>query len=122
MRYKQVLTLQQTAENFVHAYSQWADDGLCHKQVLTLQQTAENLVHAYPHIGSMEVMLEVLADQRGEPSKEQLVEYAQTNPMEAEWKRLIRYHNLLGTGMFPEYLPVSTCHLERREAVGVTQY
>ncbi len=26
----------------------------------------------------MEVMLEVLADQRGEPSKEQFVEYAQT--------------------------------------------
>ncbi|KAA6421902.1 MAG: hypothetical protein FRX49_08221 [Trebouxia sp. A1-2] len=85
-------------------------------------QTAENFVHAYPHIGSMEVMLEVLADQRGEPSKEQLVEYAQTNPMEAEWKRLIRYHDLLGTGMFPEYLPVSTCHLERREALGVTEY
>ena len=79
-------------------------------------------MHAYPHIGSMEVMLEVLADQRGEPSKEQLVEYAQTNPMEAEWKRLIRYHDLLGTGMFPEYLPVSTCHLDRREAIGVTQY
>ncbi|DBB11507.1 TPA: hypothetical protein ACH3X3_006911 [Trebouxia sp. C0006] len=93
-----------------------------HRGVLTLQQTAENLVHAYPHIGSMEVMLEVLADQRGEPSKEQLVEYAQTNPMEAEWKRLIRYHDLLGTGMFPEYLPVSTCRLKSREAVGVTQY
>ncbi|KAL0042983.1 hypothetical protein WJX79_005915 [Trebouxia sp. C0005] len=93
-----------------------------HRGVLTLQQTAENFVHAYPHIGSMEVMLEVLADQRGEPSKEQLVEYAQTNPMEAEWKRLIRYHDLLGTGMFPEYLPVSTCHLERREALGVTEY
>ena len=81
--------------------------GVSRVQVLTLRQTAENLVHAYPHIGSMEVMLEVLAEQRGEPSKQQLVEYAQTDSMAAEWQRLIKYHDFLGTQMTPDYLPLS---------------
>ncbi len=85
-------------------------------QVLTLQQTAENLVFAYPHIGSMEVMLDVLARQRGEPQKDEIVAEAQINPMQAEWKRLIQYHDLLGTGMYPDYLPLATCPVESHMA------
>ena len=80
--------------------------------MLTLQQTAENIVHAYPHLGSVEVMLELLAAERGEASKEEIVEAAKTHPMTAEWTQLVQYHDLLGTRMYPDYLPISTCPLE----------
>lgn len=83
-----------------------------HRGVLTLQQTAENIVHAYPHLGSVEVMLELLAAERGEASKEEIVEAAKTHPMTAEWTQLVQYHDLLGTRMYPDYLPISTCPLE----------
>ena len=80
-------------------------------QVLTTRQLAEGMVHAYPCLAIVETMLDTLAELRGEPSKDQIVETAPLNPMTAEWEKFVNYHAQFSTytttpSRFDDYIPV----------------
>ena len=79
--------------------------------MLSNVQVAELWVHAYPYVTSVEVMLEVLAAQRGAPSKGDLVASARQQPMAAEWRRFVAYSEVVRTLSSPDHLPLSTCPL-----------
>ena len=68
-------------------------------------------MHAYPYLAIVEHMLDTLAELRGEPSKDQIVEMAPLNPMTAEWEEFIKYHAQFSTHIttpspFDDYIPV----------------
>ena len=60
-------------------------------QVLTSRQIAESMVHAYPYIAVVEILLDTLAELRGEPSKDDIAAMAPLNPMLAQWEDFVEY-------------------------------
>lgn len=75
-------------------------------QVLSTNQLSEAMVHAYPHIAVVETLLDTLAENRGEPTKGDIVAVACLNPMAAEWDDFVTYAMQFDTGQFYEYVPV----------------
>ncbi|DBA80153.1 TPA: hypothetical protein ACH3X2_007626 [Trebouxia sp. C0005] len=77
-----------------------------YRGVLSSRQLSEAMVHAYPHIAVVETLLETLADDKGAPSKDQIVAAAPMNPMTAEWEAFLQYVAKFDSGTWYEYVPV----------------
>lgn len=77
-----------------------------YRGVLSSQQLSEAMVHAYPYIAVVETLLDTLADDRGAPSKDQIVAAAPKNPMTAEWEVFVQYVAKFDNGTWYEYVPV----------------
>lgn len=71
-------------------------------QIQTTLQQAVALVHQYPRAPDMKILLEVLAQQRNEPSIESLVDSADITDLQhvANWQAIMQYvTNLDGSGV-----------------------
>lgn len=79
---------------------------LCATQILTTEQLAEGMLQSYPHIAIVETLLDTLAAQRGEPTKEEVVAAAQLKPAPSEWHHFVRYVQQFDQGGVHEYVPV----------------
>ncbi len=75
-------------------------------QVLSSNQLAEAMVSAYPYIAVVETLLDTLAEDRGEPSKDEIVAVAPLNPMATEWEEFVKYVAQFDNGNLFEYVPV----------------
>lgn len=75
-------------------------------QVLTTEQLAEGMLQSYPHIALVESLLDTLAAQRGEPSKEEIVAAAQMKPAPSQWHRFVQYVQQFDHRRVHEYVPV----------------
>ena len=75
-------------------------------QVLSSRQLSEAMVHAYPYIAVVETLLDTLADQRGEPSKDSIVAAAHLHPMIQEWQDFIHYVSQFDQSCCYDYVPV----------------
>lgn len=79
--------------------------------MLSIRQVAGLLVQAYPFVSSMEPVLELLALKWHEPTIDDIVMAAETEPMTAEWDQFTEYYMVVGAMLYPDYLPISTCPL-----------
>ena len=75
-------------------------------QVLSSRQLAEAMVHAYPYVAVVETLLDTLAEQRGEPSKDDIVAIAHLNPMASEWDDFVLYVSQFDHNTCYDYVPV----------------
>ena len=80
---------------------------VCLTQVFTTKQWAILMVQSYPYLAVMETHLEVIAAQRGEPCRADLLASAQTNTMAAEWRHLNNYLEIIASRTSHEYIPLS---------------
>ena len=65
------------------------------------------MVQSYPYLGVMETHLEVMAADRGEPSRADLLASAQTNTLAAEWRHLNKYLEIIASKNSHDYIPLS---------------
>lgn len=77
-------------------------------QILTTEQLAEGMLQSYPHIAIVETLLDTLAAERGEPTKDQIVAAAQLKPAPSasEWQRFVQYVEQFEHGSVHEYVPL----------------
>ncbi|KAL3139121.1 hypothetical protein ABBQ32_005913 [Trebouxia sp. C0010 RCD-2024] len=73
--------------------------------VYTTKQWAILMVQSYPYLGVMETHLEVMAADRGEPSRAELLASAQTNTLAAEWRHLNNYLEGIASKNSHDYIP-----------------
>lgn len=64
------------------------------------------MVHAYPYVAVVETLLDTLAEQRGEPSKDDIVAVAHLNPMAADWDDFVHYCAQFDHSACSDYVPV----------------
>lgn len=64
------------------------------------------MVHAYPYIAVVETLLDTLAEDRGAPTKDEIVAAACLNPMAAEWAEFVEYVARFDSGTWYQYVPV----------------
>ena len=76
-------------------------------QVFTTKQWAILMVQSYPYLGIMETHLEVVAAERGEASRADLLASAQTNTLAAEWRHLNNYLEVIASTNSHEYIPLA---------------
>ena len=76
-------------------------------QVFTTKQWAVLMVQSYPYLGVMETHLEVVAAERGEASRADLLASAQTNTLAAEWRHLNNYLELIASKNSHDYIPLA---------------
>lgn len=74
-------------------------------QVYTTKQWAILMVQSYPYLGVMETHLEVMAADRGEPTRGELLAAAQTNTLAAEWRHLNNYLESIASKNSHDYIP-----------------
>lgn len=77
-----------------------------YRGVLSSQQLSEAMVHAYPYIAVVETLLDTLAEDRGAPTKDEIVAAACLNPMTAEWAEFVEYVARFDSGTWYQYVPV----------------
>lgn len=77
-------------------------------QILSAQQTATAMVFAYPFTPKLELMLEELAANQGEPAIETLHEDTSVDDFQhaAHWEAIKRYLTLINTENVFEYVPL----------------
>ena len=79
-------------------------------QVLTLRQVAEMFVHAFPHcVENTETLLEDLAVQRQEPTKQDIIAAAANCPMTTEWAAIVQYWRMLQHSHCRDHQPIPRC-------------
>lgn len=65
------------------------------------------MVQSYPYLPIMETHYEVMAAERGEPSRAELLAKAQSDPMLAEWRHLNKYLEVVASANTHDYIPLS---------------
>ena len=63
------------------------------------------MVQSYPYLGVMETHLEVMAADRGEPCRAELLASAQANTLAAEWRHLNNYLESIASKNSHDYIP-----------------
>ena len=76
-------------------------------QVYTTKQWAILMVQSYPYLPIMETHLEVVAADRGEPSRADLLASAQTNTLAAEWRHLNNYLEIIASKNSHDFIPLA---------------
>lgn len=76
-------------------------------QVYTTKQWAVLMVQSYPYLAVMETHLEVVAAERGEASRADLLASAQTNTLAAEWRHLNNYLEIIASRNSHDYIPLA---------------
>lgn len=87
-----------------HAGIFWTMHGMP-MQVYTTKQWAILMVQSYPYLGVMETHLEVMAADRGEPSRAELLASSQPNTLAAEWRHLNNYLESIASKNSHDYIP-----------------
>ena len=78
-------------------------------QIQTTLQQAVALVHQYPRAPDIKIMLEVLAQQRNEPSIESLVDSADIDDLQhiANWQAVMQYVTNLDANGVHGHIPLA---------------
>lgn len=85
----------------------WSPSKTCLLQVLTGVQHAMALVHAYPSLLHIDNLLDCLAAQHKEPSRQQLLAVAHTVDTAVHFESLYAYVSNLREDQYPVYVPFS---------------
>lgn len=97
--------LKKNAENDYRVYHRVAC--AARRGVYTTKQWAIMIVQSYPYLPTLEFHFEIIAAERGEPSRAELVANAQTNTMAAEWRHLNKYLEVIASSKTHDYIPLS---------------
>ncbi len=87
---------------------QWLTEGVAALQIQTCRQHAIAIVHSYPAIPEKGRLLEVLADQRGDPSKEVLMQSAGMDSLQhaANWQQVVEYLQYINAENLNQHVPL----------------
>ena len=81
-------------------------------QILTSEQSARGMVYAYPHWPKHDIMLEELAQGRGQPSMQELLEDTSVDDLQhaANWEQVIAYAKTVTLANIHEHVPLLPRH------------
>jgi len=86
----------------------WLTGRVAALQIQTCRQHAIAIVHSYPAIPEKGRLLEVLARQRGEPSKEVLMQSAGMDSLQhaANWQQVVEYLQNINADNLNQHVPL----------------
>ena len=73
---------------------------------MSTEQWATLIVAAYPYFCNLELVLEGIAQEHGDPTVSEVLTAAQHHPLTAEWAALDQYVGAITKQYYPGYVPV----------------